>query len=83
MCTDETAKSKEIVSSENFEYSDKKLHNVKQKINVEKCHKGPMKNIIKKLKEKEKMKAVAGNFFEEWNEITPQTHIRKFEEQPA
>ena len=22
-----------------------------------------------------------GDFFEEWNEITPQTHIRKFEEQ--
>ena len=21
-----------------------------------------------------------GDFFEEWNEITPQTHIRKFEE---
>ena len=23
---------------------------------------------------------VTGDFFEEWNEITPQTHIRKFEE---
>ena len=26
---------------------------------------------------------LTGDFFEEWNEITPQTHIRKFEEQMA
>ena len=26
---------------------------------------------------------ITGDFFEEWNEITPQTHIRKFEEQRA
>ena len=24
-----------------------------------------------------------GDFFDEWNEITPQTHIRKIEEQTA
>ena len=29
------------------------------------------------------LKLDTGDFFEEWNEITPQTHIRKFEEQTA
>ena len=26
---------------------------------------------------------ITGDFFEEWNEIAPQTHMRKFEEQMA
>jgi hypothetical protein len=26
---------------------------------------------------------ITGDFFEEWNEITPPIHIRKFEEQTA
>ena len=30
-----------------------------------------------------KIKLYTSDFFEEWNEITPQIHIRKFKEQPA
>ena len=30
-----------------------------------------------------KVKVYTGDFFEEWNEITPQTRIRKFEELTA
>ena len=31
----------------------------------------------------EQITSYTGDFFEEWNEITPQIHIRKFEEQTA